>query len=374
MNTQKAVKIIISGGGSGGHVFPALAIADAIRAKVPDADILFVGAKGKIEMEKVPLAGYPIKGLWISGFHRQLTLRNLTFPFKLISSLWKAMAIVRAFRPDVVVGVGGFASGPVLQMASWLGIPTLIQEQNSYPGLTNRLLAKKVNKICIAYDRMDRYFPKEKLVLTGNPVRKSFSSSSISKKEALAHFGLIEGKATLFSFGGSLGAQSINEALAANSELMKKHPEVQLLWQAGTLYYERFKNSEMAQLPNVSIRPFIDRMDLAYAMTDLVIARAGALTIAELSLLGQAAMLIPSPNVAEDHQTMNARALEEKEAGVLLKDKDAPTKIISKAIEILQDKPLLAQLSKHVKDLAQPEAANLIAAEVLILIEEKENS
>ncbi len=373
MSTQKAVKIIISGGGSGGHVFPALAIADAIRAKVPEADILFVGAKGKIEMEKVPLAGYPIKGLWISGLHRQLTLRNLAFPFKLISSLWKSLAIVRSFRPDVVVGVGGFASGPVLQVASWLGIPTLIQEQNSYPGLTNRILAKRVDKICIAYDRMDRYFPKEKLVMTGNPVRKSFSSSAINKQEALAYFGLAEGKATLFSFGGSLGAQSINEALAANSELMKKHPEVQLLWQAGKLYYERFKDCEMAQLPNVTIRPFIDRMDLAYAMTDLVIARAGALTIAELSALGQAAMLIPSPNVAEDHQTMNARALEEKEAGVLLKDADASTQIISKAIELLKDKALLAKLSKNVKSLAEPEATHLIAAEVLNLIKEKGN-
>ncbi|MEZ5043263.1 MAG: undecaprenyldiphospho-muramoylpentapeptide beta-N-acetylglucosaminyltransferase [Saprospiraceae bacterium] len=371
MSTREPLKIIISGGGSGGHVFPALAIADAIRAKVPDANILFVGAKGKIEMEKVPQAGYPIKGLWISGFHRKLTLRNLVFPFKLISSLVKSWGIIRSFRPQVVVGVGGFASGPVLQLANWLGIPALIQEQNSYPGITNRLLANKVDKICIAYDRMDRYFPKEKLVMTGNPVRQSFSTKQLPKEEAYAHFGLKAGKATLFAFGGSLGAQSINEALAANSDLMQQHPEVQLLWQAGKLYYDRFKDSAMAQLPNVSIKPFIDRMDLAYAMTDLVICRAGALTIAELSLLGQAALLIPSPNVAEDHQTMNAKALLDKQACILVKDQDAKADILTQALATLKDENLLATLSSNVRSLAKPAAAAMIADEVIALAKKK---
>lgn len=370
--TQKPRKIIISGGGSGGHVFPALAIADAIRAKEPDTEILFVGAQGKIEMEKVPLAGYPIKGLWISGLHRKLTWRNLAFPFKLISSLAKSFGIVRSFKPDVVVGVGGFASGPVLQVASWLGIPTLIQEQNSFPGLTNRLLARRVDKICIAYDRMDRYFPKEKLVMTGNPVRKVFGEEKIAEAAALAHFGLEPNKKTLFSFGGSLGAQSINEALAANADLMKKHPEVQLLWQAGKLYYDRFKESEMAQLPNVEIRPFIDRMDLAYAITDLVIARAGALTIAELSQVSQPAILIPSPNVAEDHQTMNAKALMEIGAAVLLPDPQAKKQVISLAIEVVQDQAKLNELAQNVHQLATPEASSLIAEEVFKLLPNKD--
>ncbi|NRB53575.1 MAG: undecaprenyldiphospho-muramoylpentapeptide beta-N-acetylglucosaminyltransferase [Saprospiraceae bacterium] len=370
--TQKPRKIIISGGGSGGHVFPALAIADAIRAKEPDTEILFVGAQGKIEMEKVPLAGYPIKGLWISGLHRKLTLRNLAFPFKLISSLAKSFGIVRSFKPDVVVGVGGFASGPVLQVASWLGIPTLIQEQNSFPGLTNRLLAKRVDKICIAYHQMERYFPKEKLVMTGNPVRKVFGEEKMDQAAALAHFGLELNKKTLFSFGGSLGAQSINEALAANADLMKKHPEVQLLWQAGKLYYDRFKESEMAQLPNVEIRPFIDRMDLAYAITDLVIARAGALTIAELSQVSQPAILIPSPNVAEDHQTMNAKALNEIAAAVLLPDPQAKEKVISLAIEVVQDQARLKELAQNIHQLATPEASSLIAEEVFKLLPNKD--
>jgi len=372
MSTKTPMKIIISGGGSGGHVFPALAIADAIRAKAPDVNILFVGAKGKIEMEKVPLAGYPIQGLWISGLHRKLTLRNLAFPFKLISSLVKSFGIVRAFKPDVVIGVGGFASGPVLQVASFLGIPTLIQEQNSYPGLTNRLLAKRVSKICIAYDRMDRYFPKEKLVMTGNPVRKVFSKEAVDKATAFAHFGLQAGKKTLFSFGGSLGAQSINEALAANAELMRKHPDVQLLWQAGKLYYDRFKDSEMAQLPNVKIRAFIDRMDMAYTIADLVISRAGALTIAELSQVSQPAILIPSPNVAEDHQTMNVKALAEKDAAVLLPDPQAKEKVIARALEVVQDQSRLAELASNVHKLAQPNAADLIAQEVFKLMPEKE--
>ena len=334
---QKTVKIIISGGGTGGHVFPAIAIADAIKKINPEADILFVGAKDKIEMEKVPKAGYPIKGLWISGFHRKLTLRNLMFPFKLISSLVKAGYIIRSFMPQVAVGVGGFASGPVLDMATRMGIRTLIQEQNSYAGVTNRLLAKKVNRICVAYDRMEKYFPAEKLVLTGNPVRSDLKVAPADRAKAYEYYGFDPNKRTICVFGGSLGAKSINEAMAANAKLLAQHPEVQVLWQAGKLYLDRFRNCATANLPNVQIRDFIDRMDLAYAMADLVICRAGALTIAELCLLGQPAMLIPSPNVAEDHQSKNALALVDKEAAVLLPDQDAEAEIITRALGLLED-------------------------------------
>ena len=292
-------KIIISGGGSGGHVFPAIAIANALKALQPDIELLFVGAKDKLEMEKVPKAGYPIEGLWISGFHRKLTLRNLLFPFKLISSLWKSWRILKRFQPDVVVGVGGFASGPVLEIASRMNIPTLIQEQNSFPGMTNRLLAKKVDKICVAYEQMERYFPKDKLLQTGNPVRQDIVKGEDQKAAAFTHFEMDASKPLIFLFGGSLGAKSMNEAVAASTEVLAAYPDVQLLWQAGSLYYERFKDSATAQLPNVKLQAFVDRMDLAYVMADVSICRAGAMTIAELAMVGMPAILVPSPNVAE---------------------------------------------------------------------------
>ena len=361
------MKILISGGGSGGHVFPAIAIANALKKKQPNADILFVGAKGKIEMEKVPKAGYKIKGLWISGFHRKLTLRNLLFPLKLLSSIGKALGIVRKFKPDVVVGVGGFASGPVLEVSSRLKIPTLIQEQNSYAGVTNRLLSGKVNKICVAYDGMERFFPKEKIVMTGNPVRSDLTVP-VSRDDAAAHFGLDPKGKILFVFGGSLGAQSINEAMAANTELLKQNPGIQVLWQLGKLYVDRFGNCPTAQLPNVKAQAFIDRMDLAYAMADLVICRAGALTIAELCLVGQPAILIPSPNVAEDHQTANAKALVSHDAGVWLPNDEAKEQIILKAKEVIEDEVLLGKLSENISKLAKPEAADHIAEEVLGLV------
>ncbi len=362
-----SLKIIISGGGTGGHVFPAIAIADAVKKREPGAEILFVGARDKIEMEKVPAAGYPIKGLWISGFHRQLTLRNLVFPLKLASSMWQAWQIVRTFRPDVAVGVGGYASGPLLRAAARKGIPTLIQEQNSYAGVTNRLLAKSASRICVAYDKMDRFFPAEKLVLTGNPVRKDLLNAHADKNNAAGHFGLDPGKPTVFVFGGSLGALSLNEAMEANAVLLAAHPEIQVLWQAGKLYAGRFGTGQTAQLPNVQIRPFIDRMDLAYALADLVICRAGALTIAELALLGKAAILIPSPNVAEDHQTKNAMALAEKEAAVLLPNNQARENIISKGLELLNDPGKRRLLSQNILKLAKPDAADQIAGLVLEL-------
>ena len=367
------LKVIISGGGTGGHVFPAIAIANALKEKLgEEVHILFVGAKGKIEMEKVPKAGYPIEGLWISGLHRKLTLRNLLFPVKLMSSLLKSWSIIRRFQPDAAVGVGGFASGPLLRMAASMNVPSLIQEQNSYAGLTNRLLAGRVNRICVAYDHMDRYFPAGKIIWTGNPVRKDVGQHTAAKSEALSHFGLKQNKPVIFVFGGSLGAQSINEAMAANSTFLREHDEVQVLWQAGKLYYERFKTCETAQLSNVEVRPFIDRMDLAYKMADLVVCRAGALTIAELSVLGQPAMLIPSPNVAEDHQTKNAMALVEKNAAILVKDADAPAKIMSQAFELLQNQEKLLELQTNILQLARPDAAQRIAEEILDLIENKE--
>lgn len=361
------LRVLISGGGTGGHVFPAIAIADAVKARVPEADILFVGAEGKIEMEKVPKAGYPIVGLWISGFHRQLTLRNLMFPVKLINSLVRAWRIISDFRPDVVVGVGGFASGPVLEVANRRGIPTLIQEQNSYAGVTNRLLGGKADRICVAYENMERYFPAEKMVLTGNPVRKDLLEVRQSREESAGYFGLDPGRPILFVFGGSLGAKSINEAMAANAALLVQHPEVQVLWQMGKLYDERFRESDTARLPNVEARTFIDRMDLAYAMADVIICRAGALTVSELCLVGKAAILIPSPNVAEDHQTKNAMALVEKDAAVLLPDVEAEERIMVEALQLLKDEARREELGRHIRALARPHAAEDIASEVLKL-------
>ena len=363
----KKLKVIISGGGSGGHIFPAIAIANEFKKQLPDAEILFVGAKGKIEMEKVPKAGFPIKGLWISGFHRKLTLRNLMFPFKLVSSLFKAFGIIQSFKPDVVIGVGGYASGPTLQVATMKGIPTLIQEQNSFPGITNRLLAKKVNRICVAYDGMNKFFPKEKIRLTGNPVRQDIVELTGKKEEGLKHFGLDLNRKTILLFGGSLGARTLNDSMAANKDLLEKNQNVQVLWQAGKLYIEEFKQSATIQLDNVKILPFIDRMDLAYAMADVVICRAGALTISELCLVGKPAILIPSPNVAEDHQTMNAKALSTKDAGILVEDKNAG-KMLEQALHILDNEQVMNSLKSNIQKLAKANAAQNIVSEILQII------
>ncbi len=365
---SKAPRILISGGGTGGHVFPAIAIADAVRKLAPEAEILFVGALGKIEMEKVPKAGYPIEGLWISGFQRSLTLRNLLFPVKLISSLWSARRIVRRFSPDAVVGVGGYASGPVLQMATRAGIPALIQEQNSFAGVTNRLLARKVQRVCVAYEGMERFFPAEKIVLTGNPVRADLAQIQAGKAEAAAYFGLNPAAPVVFVFGGSLGALAINEAMAANTQAIAANPGVQVLWQVGKLYVERFGNCETAKLANVRVLPFVDRMDLAYALADVVVSRAGALTISELCLVGKPAILIPSPNVAEDHQTKNAQALVDKAAAVMIPNKDARARIWTEAVALLNDESRRRSLSDHIRALAHPKAAEQIAEEVLKLI------
>ncbi|MCB0578982.1 MAG: undecaprenyldiphospho-muramoylpentapeptide beta-N-acetylglucosaminyltransferase [Phaeodactylibacter sp.] len=360
-------KIIISGGGTGGHVFPAIAIADAIKEKQPEAEILFVGAKGKMEMEKVPKAGYPIEGLWISGFHRQLTLRNLLFPLRLLSSLLGAWRIISRFKPDVVAGVGGFASGPLLEVASRRGVPALIQEQNSYAGVTNRLLARKADRVCVAYRNMERFFPAGRLVFTGNPVRKAIQDNRSTREEGARHFGLDPARPILLVFGGSLGARSVNQAMDANASRLRERQEVQVLWQYGQLYEEPFSQCETARLPNVKAQPFIDRMDLAYAMADVIICRSGALTVSELHFAGKPAILIPSPNVAEDHQTKNAMALVDAGAAWIVRDEEAKELAVAKALELLNDEAARNRLSSNIRKLAMPDAAGRIAEEVLEL-------
>ncbi len=367
---KKAAKIIISGGGSGGHVFPALAIAKALKKIDHNIEILFIGAKGKIEMEKVPKAGFTIEGLWISGFHRRKMWRNILFPIKLLNSIFKAHALIRKFKPDAVVGVGGFASGPTLYVASTKRIPTLIQEQNSYPGMTNKLLAKRVNKICGAYPGLERWFPKEKIILLGNPVRENLFDLSFEKEAALKHFGFEKNKNVIIMIGGSLGASSFNKAMKANASFFKENPQIQFLWQCGKLYEQAYKDCETATLRNVKMSAFIDRMDLAYGMADLIIARAGAGTIAELMVIGKPVILIPSPNVAEDHQTPNAKALVDKNAALLVADNKIETDLLSTALELLKDEERKITLGKNIKKLEVKDAAHKIADEVLKLIKD----
>jgi UDP-N-acetylglucosamine--N-acetylmuramyl-(pentapeptide) pyrophosphoryl-undecaprenol N-acetylglucosamine transferase len=364
------MKFIISGGGTGGHVFPAIAIANALRRQWPDAEILFVGAEGKMEMERVPKAGYPIEGLWISGFHRQLTLRNLLFPFKLIHSMWKAWRIVRKFKPDAVIGTGGYASGPTLRMASRGAV--ILQEQNSYAGVTNKLLAKKADKVCVAYDGMERYFPKDKVVLTGNPVRQDILTLDGKKAAAFQHFGLDANKKTIVLVGGSLGARTLNQSMAAATEQLAAQVGVQILWQCGKIYFEQFKDCATAQLPNVKLTMFIGRMDLAYSMADLVISRAGAIAISELCIVGKPVVLVPSPNVAEDHQTKNAMALVAKNAAIMVKDADAKETLIETAIKTLDDNSLSQQLMENIRQLGRPHAADHIADVILELVKNKQ--
>ena len=363
------MKIIISGGGTGGHVFPAIAIAKAIKTIKPNADILFVGAKGKIEMEKVPSVGFPIKGLWISGFHRQLTFRNLLFPFKLLSSLVNAWLIVKRFKPDVAVGVGGYASGPILFMAAQSGVPALIQEQNSYAGVTNKLLASKASKVCVAYDNMESFFG-NKVIYTGNPVREEITIIEGKKVEAVHHFGLKSDKLTVLVIGGSLGARTMNDAMQKNFELVQKRQDIQYIWQCGKLYYDEFSMKQTSQLPNVYLTKFIDKMDLAYALADVVISRAGATSISELCLVGKPTILVPSPNVAEDHQTRNAMALVEKDAAILVRDVEASEKMILTAQSVLDNHNQQLELSENVKKLAKRNSAEVIAREVLSLVKE----
>lgn len=363
-------RILISGGGTGGHIFPALSIAGAIKAKAPDAEILFVGAEGRMEMERVPAAGYKIVGLPVSGFNRKNLLKNISVVMRLIKSLRKADKIVTEFKPDIAVGVGGYASGPTLWSASRHGIKTLIQEQNSYAGVTNKLLASKASAICVAYDGMERFFPKEKITLTGNPVRPELTDNSITRTEAAEFFGIDKDKKTILVIGGSLGARTINDSVAA--ALGKIPGGVQIIWQSGKFYDKAAKEAlAAAGTKNVTQSAFISRMDMAYKAADLVISRAGACSISELCLLGKPVILVPSPNVAEDHQTKNALALSEKGAAILVRDADARIGLMDKAFSLIGDEAALCNMSEKILALAQKDSAARIAGIVFDLINKK---
>jgi len=365
---QKKIKIIISGGGTGGHIFPAIAIANALKNKVPDIDILFVGAKGRMEMEKVPANGYPIIGLWISGFQRRLTIDNLLFPLKVIVSLYKSGKIIKKFKPDAVVGFGGYASGPMLRSAAKKSIPTAIWEGNSFAGITNKLLAKSTDKIFVAFEGMERFFPKEKIVISGNPIRQEITQLDGKRAEALRTFGLSDDKKTLLVIGGSLGALTINESVQKNLELFKKN-NLQVIWQTGKNYYGIAKDIVKPFNDNgINAYDFISRMDLAYAVADMVISRAGAIAISELCSVGKPIILIPSPNVAEDHQTKNAMTLVNKKAAILVKDADARQEIGSIVIDLLNNVMEQQLLKENIKKFAFKDSADNIAGEILKLI------
>jgi len=367
---KQDLNIIISGGGTGGHIFPAIAVADALRNLVPGANILFVGASGKMEMQKVPSAGYKIIGIPVRGLQRRITIANLAFPFRLLASMVMAWNIIRSFKPDVVAGFGGYASGPLLRMAISAGIPAVIQEQNSYPGITNKLLAKKVQKICVAYEGMERYFPAEKIVLCGNPVRTDIRNANTKKQEATEYFGLKPNTRTLLVTGGSLGARTINESIHKHIDLLIEN-EIQLIWQCGRAYYPFIvEQAHTYKEKGVCIREFINRMDLAYAMADLVVSRGGAIAIAELCATAKPAIIIPSPNVAEDHQTHNAMALVKKDAVLMIADATAKESLGSKVLELLNDERKLLKLSENISKSAFDNAAESIAAEVLAAVKE----
>ncbi len=368
MNRQRHKRIIISGGGTGGHIFPAISIANALRKIDPGIDILFVGAEGRMEMEKIPAAGYKIIGLPVAGIQRSLSLKNIKVLFKLLKSLRLAKKVIKDFDPDVVVGVGGYASGPVLRKAGRLGIPTLIQEQNSYAGVTNKLLAKKASAICVAYDGMNKYFPVEKIIKTGNPVRHSFDNLSELEEEALEYFGLKKEFPVILVLGGSLGAGSINKSLSDNLGKLRDS-DSQWLWQTGKYYFESVKDKLSGTFTdNISVHDFIDRMDYAYAVADVIVSRAGAGTISELCLVGKPVILVPSPNVAEDHQTRNARALAERNAAVLIPDKQAARVLVKEAVGLIADSKKRSVLSENIKKMADRDADIRIAEEVLKLI------
>ena len=369
---MKKLRIMVSGGGTGGHIFPAVSIANALKAKLPDCDILFVGAEGRMEMERVPAAGYKIVGLPISGFNRQNPLKNVGVVVRLAKSLWKARKIVKDFAPDVAVGVGGYASGAALWAAASAGVPCLIQEQNSYAGVTNKLLAKKAKRICVAYEGMERFFPKEKIVLTGNPVRQNLTAE-VDKKAAYESFGFDEKKKTLLVIGGSLGARTINESMIAGLTKLQKEEDVQVLWQTGKIYFENVKaKAREHEGERLKITDFVSRMDYAYNIADLVISRAGASSISELCLLGKPSVLVPSPNVAEDHQRKNAEALAKCGAAVMVMDGEAKEKMIDAALSILRDKEQLEELGRNAKKMAQEDSAARIAEEVIALTRNKE--
>ena len=359
----KPIRLIVSGGGTGGHIYPALAIATELKNKISGSEVLFVGALGKMEMEKVPKAGYQIKGVWISGFQRSLSLQNILFPLKLIVSLFQAFFIIKQFKPTIVVGTGGFASGPVLQVAQWLGLPTLIQEQNSYPGITNRLLSKKVDSICVAYEGMDRFFPLHKIKMTGNPIR-SMDLNVNSSKDAKQFFGLDKNKKTLAIIGGSLGAKKINELIASKIEFIK-HLDLQILWQCGELYYEEFKNKAQE---SVVIQPFVYDMNQFYNAADFIISRAGAGSLSELCSVGKPLILIPSPNVTANHQFHNADALARKGAAMVIKENELPAQFETVFTSLVTDNEAQAKMSLALKSLAKTDASKAIVNEMIALL------
>ena len=365
------LKIIVSGGGTGGHIFPAISIANAIRELRPNAEILFVGAEGRMEMKRVPAAGYEIVGLPVQGFDRKNPFKNISVLWKLMKSRRMAKRIIKEFKPNVVVGVGGYASGPTLNMAAKAGIPTLIQEQNSYAGVTNKLLARGAKKICVAYEGMERFFPKEHIVFTGNPVRQNLKDATIVYKDAIEQFGLDEKKRTVLIVGGSLGARTINESVLSCLELIRQQDEVQFIWQTGGYYHAEITETlRRAGCPeNLVVTDFISDMASAYAVADLVISRAGAGSISEFCLLGKPVILVPSPNVAEDHQTKNALALVKKNAAIYIKDDEARQTLLPRAIALVQEPLQLKELSDNILTLAKPNAAMDIAREVLALAE-----
>lgn len=366
MNNEN-LRLIVSGGGTGGHIFPALSIANAVKAKCPNAEILFVGAENRMEMQRVPAAGYNIIGLPVSGFDRKNILNNISVLWRLMKSRRKARRIIRDFAPHVAVGVGGYASGPTLKEAGAMGIPTLLQEQNSYAGVTNKLLAKQANCICVAYEGMERFFPKDKIKLTGNPVRQNLLDAKITHEEAICSFGLDPKKKTVLIVGGSLGARTLNESMIGAWERLKE-ADVQFIWQTGKYYYEQITEQLSGrELDNVHVCDFISSMDAAYAAADLVISRAGAGSISEFCLLGKAVVLVPSPNVSEDHQTKNALALVNKEAALYVKDADAVNELIPLALNVVKDDAKLAGLSANILTMAFHHSAEVIADEVIAL-------
>ncbi len=366
---KKEYRIIISGGGTGGHIFPALSIADAIRAKHPDAKILFVGADNRMEMQRVPDAGYDIVGLPIAGFDRKNMLKNVKVLWKIFKSQRMAKKIIKDFAPQAAVGVGGYASGPTLKMAASMNIPTLIQEQNSYAGVTNKILSKHARMICVAYDGMERFFPKEKIKFTGNPVRKNLLEMRANRKEAIKAMGLDENRKCVLIVGGSLGARSINEGIIASFEKIRANNDIQFIWQTGKLYFEEMKKraAELGKPENLTITDFVSNMASALSAADIVVSRAGAGSISEFALLGKAVILVPSPNVSEDHQTKNAMALVDKDAAIYVADANVKEELIDKAIETVNDGMKIALLEANIQKMAKPDASSEIADEVLKL-------
>ena len=369
---MKNPRFIISGGGTGGHIYPAVAIANELKSRFPAAEFLFVGAKDKMEMQKVPHAGYAIKGLWISGIQRRITFDNAMFPLKLASSMWNSFKIIKSFKPDVVIGTGGFASGAVLRAASMLNIPTVIQEQNSYPGITNKLLAKRAHKICVAYENLERFFPKDKMILTGNPVRQDLIEAA-DKKEAIAYFNLDANKKTLLVLGGSLGARRINQLIEKELDFLLSQ-NIQIIWQCGKLYFDEYKkyNDKSPSVGGVGeavqVVAFIDRMDLVYAAADVVISRSGASSVSELCIVGKPTIFIPSPNVAEDHQTKNAKAISDKNGAILIKESELDTQFETVFSDLISNEGKQTELSQNIKKLALPNATKDIVEEIIKLI------